>query len=303
VLDESISQRTVHVEGYQRRDGEDTNPLVLEVSPGFFETLGIARLQGRDLTERDTLGAPLTAVVNETFANYFFKGENPLGRRFRFGRQDEPLREIVGVVKDSKHGRLNEKTWRTIYLPLAQNGAQSGMNGYVRANIDPAALGALIRREVSKLDPNLPVTNIRTVDRQIDQLLAAERVVATLSAVFGLLATTLAAIGLYGVMAFLVARRTREIGIRLALGAERGDVLWLVLREVVSMTGIGLAAGIPLALAAGRLIESQLYGVKPYDALVLIGATLTLSIAAALAGYLPARRALAINPITALRYE
>ncbi|MDX2180520.1 MAG: ABC transporter permease [Bryobacteraceae bacterium] len=303
VLDESISQRTVSVEGYQRREDEDTNPLVLEVSPKFFETLGITRLQGRDFTERDAIGAPLVAVVNETFAKYFFKDENPLGRRFRFGRRGEPFREIVGVVKDSKHGKLNEKTWRTVYLPLAQNDAQGGMNGYVRANMDPAAIGALIRREVSKLDANLPVTQIRTVERQIDQLLTNERMVAVLSSAFGLLATALAAVGLYGVMAFIVSRRTREIGIRVALGAERGNVLWLVMREVALMTGIGLATGIPLALAAGRLIESQLFGVKPYDALVLTGAALALSIAAALAGYFPARRALSIDPVTALRYE
>jgi len=303
VLDESISQRTINVEGYRRREDEDMNPLTIQISPRYFETLGIAILAGRDFTERDALGAPPVAMVNETFANYFFKGENPLGRRFRFGREGDPYSEIVGVVKDSKHGKLDERTWRTVYTPIAQDPAQGGMTGYVRAHMDPAAVGSLIRREISKLDANLPVTRVSTVERQIDQLLTNERMVAILSSAFGLLATALAAIGLYGVMAFIVARRTREIGIRVALGALRGNVLWLVMREVALMTGAGLAVGIPLALAAGRLVTSQLYGVEPYDALVLTAAVLALSAAAALAGYLPARRALEIEPTRALRYE
>lgn len=303
VMEDCIQMRTVRVEGHQPKDGENLNPLVLEVGPDYFTTLGIPLLQGRDLSHRDGLTAPKVAVVNQAFASYFFKNENPIGRRFRFGRATVFDIEIVGVVKDAKHGNVREKIWRQIYLPYSQNEAQGELTYYVRAGLDPAAVGGLIRREVSRLDANMPVAEMRTLESQIDRLISTERLVAALALAFGELATLLAAVGLYGVMAFMVARRTREIGIRMALGALRGSVLWLVMREVALVTGIGIAVGLPLAYGAGHLVRSQLFGVQAWDLAALAGATLVIALAAALAGFLPAHRATVIDPINALRYE
>ncbi|MCX6599311.1 MAG: ABC transporter permease [Acidobacteria bacterium] len=303
VMEDCIQMRTVMVQGYQPKDGENLNPLVLEVGPDYFKTLGIPLLQGRDLSHRDGLTAPKVAVVNQAFASYFFKSENPIGRRIRFGRPNVFDIEIVGVVKDAKHGNVREKIWRQIYLAYGQNDTQGELTYYVRAGMDPAALGAVIRREVSRLDANMPVAELRTLDSQIDRLITTERLVAALAMAFGVLATLLATVGLYGVMAFMVARRTREIGIRMALGALRGSVLWLVMREVALVTGIGIAVGLPLAYGAGHLVQSQLFGVEAWDLAALAGATLVIAVAAALAGFLPARRATSIDPINALRYE
>ena len=260
-------------------------------------------MSGRDVSHRDGLTGPQVAVVNQAFASYFFKGENPIGRRFRFGRSKTFDIEIVGVVKDARHGNLKEKIWRQAYLPYAQNDSLGELTYYVRAGMDPAALGGVIRREVSRLDAAMPVAEMRTLDTQIDRLITTERLVAGLAMAFGVLATMLAALGLYGVMAFMVARRTREIGIRMALGALRGNVLWLVMREVALVTGVGIAVGLPLAYGAGHLVQAQLFGVQAWDLAALAGATLIIAMAAALAGFLPARRATAIDPINALRYE
>ncbi len=309
VLTNSINRSTVTVDGYQSKEGEDMNPQVEQVSPAFFSTLGIPLVAGRDLTARDRLGAPKVAVVNQSFVKYFFQDENPLGRRIRFGRCPKPedcaanFMEIVGVVKDSMHGSLKEPPTRRVYPPIAQMENLGGLTGYVRAGLDPAAVSTLIRREVSRLDSNMPVAEIRTLDTVIDNSIRPERLVAMLSAAFGLLATVLAAVGLYGVMAYIVARRTREIGIRMALGALQGSVLWLVMKEVAWMTGIGLAIGLPLAFAAAQLIEKLLYGVQARDFLVFAAATAALALVAALAGLIPARRATSIDPIRALRYE
>ena len=303
VMEDCLQMRTVAVEGYQGKENENLNPLAMEVGPGYFATLGTPLLQGRDFNEADRLTAPKVAIVNQAFATYFFQNENPIGRRFRFGRSNVFDIEIVGVVKDAKHGNMREKQWRQVYLPYGQNDAQGEMTFYVRAGMDPAALGAVIRREVSRLDANMPVAEMRTLVSQIDRLITTERLVSGLATAFGVLATLLAAVGLYGVMAFIVARRTREIGIRMALGALRGRVLWLVMREVAVVTGAGIALGLPLALAAGRLVQSQLFGVESGDLLTLAGAAVVISLAAALAGFLPARRATTIDPINALRYE
>ncbi len=303
VMEDCIQTRTVMVEGYQPKDGENLNPLAMEVGPNYFVTLGIPMLSGRDLSHRDGLTAPKVAVVNQAFASYFFKDENPIGRRFRFGRSKTFDIEIVGVVKDARHGNMKEKIWRQVYVPYGQNDSLGELTYYVRAGMDPAALGSVIRREVSRLDAGMPVAEMRTVDSQIDRLITTERLVAGLAMAFGVLATLLAALGLYGVMAFMVARRTREIGIRMALGALRGNVLWLVMREVALVTGVGIAVGLPLAYGAGRLVQSQLFGVQAWDLAALAGATLIIAMAAALAGFLPARRATAIDPIHALRYE
>jgi ABC-type antimicrobial peptide transport system permease subunit len=210
----------------------------------------------------------------------------------------------VGVVRGSKYESVNEKKpVRIVYTALLQDDNPSSFMVYARTAADPKALMAPIRREVNSLDSALPITGMRTMDDQVDESLSAQRLIATLSAFFGALATLLAGIGLYGVMAYTVSRRTRELGIRVALGAGRGSLLGLVMREVVLLTASGVAIAIPIALALTRLVRAQLFGVQPTDALSIAGAALVLTAVALLAGYIPAERATRVNPITALRYE
>ncbi len=208
-------------------------------------------------------------------------------------------------MKDSKTVTLRDKIDRAVYTPYMQASAEDTgqMTVYVRAAGDPLALASSIRDVVRRVDANLPIFDMKTMTAQVSESLFAERMVAALSLVFGFLATLLAAIGLYGVMSYSVARRTREIGIRMALGAERGTVMWLVLREVVLLVLLGVAIGLPVALVLSRLVQSQLFGLSATDPLTMAGAAVVLSVVALLAGYLPARRATTIDPMLALRYE
>ena len=309
VLTDSVSSRTVQVQGYETKPDENMNPWTNEVAPGHFRTMGMPLVLGREFTERDAAGAPLVAIVNETFARYYFGTENPLGRRFGWRVLNNPgAIEIVGVVKDSLHGGMREGTTpdneirRFVYTPLQQGTELTGMTVYVRAT--PAGADGLIdavRDTVRRLDPSLPVYNVTTMENTIDEAMFTERMLAVLSAAFGLLATLLAAVGLYGLMSYTVARRTREIGIRMALGAERGTVVWLVLREVAILTGLGIVIGVPAALGLSRLVASQLFGLSATDPITLTVAAVTLGLVGAAAGYLPARRAADVEPVTALR--
>ena len=289
----------ISVEGYQPRSGENMEPGVSVVSDGVFRTLGLPLLLGRDFTARDLDGPQRAAIVNETFARYYFGGKNPIGRRIGF-RGDLDI-EIVGLVKDGKYSDVKEKSQRFVYMPPGGMPAMP-MTLYVRAGDARGAIRA-VRREVASLDATLPVYNVKTLEDQVDEMLAQERMVAWLSSFFGFLAALLAAIGLYGVMSYSVLRRTREIGIRVALGAERGRVLWLVLRETIELALIGLLIGLPAALALGRFVTGLLYGIAPSDAATLAGAALLMAAIALLAGLLPARRAMRVDPIVALRYE
>ncbi len=211
--------------------------------------------------------------------------------------------EIIGVVRDTKYMWMREEAPREVFLPYLQNDWAHEMTGFVRTDIGSAQMFSALRAAVRKMDGNLPVYHMTTEEHQLDESLAIERLAASLSSAFGLLATVLAAIGLYGVMAFLVARRTREIGIRMALGASTGKVIWLVMREVLALVGIGTLIGLPAAFAVTQLLASQLYGITPNDPVTITLATLGLAAVAALAGYLPARRATRIDPVSALRYE
>ena len=304
VLDDNQDVTSIVVEGYRPKEDEDLNPWLDFVSPGYFTTMGIPLLLGRDFTPRDREGATRVAIVNELFAQYFFKNENPIGHRFRrASNKPGEMVEIVGVVRASKYGKVDEKIPRVIYLPFAQSPKPSSLMVYARTAVDPKSLFPAIRREVSSLDASLPVAKLRTMEEQVDQALSPQRMIAMLSALFGILATVLAAVGLYGVMAYTVTRRTREIGIRLALGAARADLLTLVMREVFLLTAAGVAIAVPVSLALTRVVRTQLYGIVPNDPVSIALAVLTMVSVALLAGYIPAERATRVDPIWALRYE
>jgi predicted permease len=293
---------SVRVQGYERKEGEDVSPSVNGVGPAYFATMGMALVQGREFSATDTAGAPKVAIVNETMAKYFWGRDNPIGRRFGFGRlENDHEIEVVGVVRDSKFTTLRAAVPRFVYIPYTQNDEFSAMTVYVRTRPEMTGAASAARQIVQRLDPNLPIFDMKTMTAQVDESLFLERLVAVLSMLFGALATLLAAVGLYGVMSYTVSRRTREIGIRMALGAERTSVLWMILREVAVMAAAGVLIGLPVAWALGRLVESQLYGLSPTDPFTLIMAATALSAVALLAGYVPARRATRVDPMLAIR--
>ena len=235
-------------------------------------------------------------------AHYFFGNANPIGKKI--GLDKIPDTEIVGVVRDAKYAQLREKQLPPfLYSHAAAAAPFFDMTLQVRAAGDPAALTEIVRARVKAIDSHLPLYDVKTLAVQIDDSLIPERLITWLSTIFGLLATLLAAVGLYGVVAFSVARRTREIGVRIALGALPGDVLWLFLKQMAVLVGTGVIIGAAAALAATRLLGTMLYDVKPADPLAFIAAGAVLIATATLAAYLPARRATRVDPITALRYE
>ena len=245
------------------------------------------------------------AIVNESYAKHYFGDRNPIGRHIGFGinpRTKTPI-EIIGVVKDAKYTGVRDEIPRTVYFAFMESDFAGSSVMYVRTSNRPDAAFGAVRQAARDLDANIPIFNLRTLERQIDQSLLNDRLIATLSAAFGVLATMLAVIGLYGVMAYTVARRTREIGVRMALGAVQGDVIRLVMREVLLLVGSGLAIGLVASFALGKYVSSQLYGVTANDPASMAGAALLLATVAMLAGYIPARRAARINPTLALRYE
>jgi predicted permease len=295
----------VTVPGYEPKENENA-PNVTAVSPGYFAALGMPLAAGREFREGDNAAGPRVAVVNQTFAQVYFGGMNPIGRQFYFTADAQRLPvEIVGVAKDGKYADVREEKQRFVFCPYAQqyNSGIGGMTYYVRTSQDPETLAGALRQAVREADANLPVYNMKTMQRQIEEDVFADRMVSALSAFFGLLATVLAAIGLYGVMSYTVTRRTREIGIRMALGASRRDVLGIVLGEVALLAAIGIAIAAPLSFPLASLAKSMLYGVAPHDAAVLAGAAALLAFTALAAGYIPAARAARVDPLTALRHD
>jgi predicted permease len=274
------------------------------VGPKFFQTVGIPLLLGRVLGDGDAGKSPRVAVINSTLAQRYLGNANPIGRRFGFDEKSSSDIAIVGVVGDAKYSDLRKEPPPTVYVPYAQNLDEPGaMNFEVRTAGDPKNWIGSVRQTVLGLDKSLPLFDINTQTEQIEQATFQERLFARLLSFFGLLALVLACVGLYGLMAYGVARRTNEIGLRMALGAERERVLWMVLGEMWWLMAAGVCIGLPLALAACRMVSSMLFGLKPADPVTIATATLILVAVAALAGYLPARRASGVNPVVALRYE
>jgi predicted permease len=303
-LSHSNSTGNVTVEGYNAAEDENTDCDHNLLSPGYFRTLGVPLVAGREFTAADTAAAPKVVIVNETFARHFFKGRNPLGHHMTPGAGTVKLdMEIVGVVRDSRYSSIREKTSRFFYNPLAQQRNWQRVSVAVRTAVDVPTLEAQARAIVREIDSNLPVFGARRMQVQVEESIYIERLIASLAAAFGALATLLATVGLYGVIAYMVARRTVEIGIRMALGASRRRILGLVMREVGLLALAGLVVGTPCALAGARYVESQLFGIRAADPWIIIGAVTALGVAAVLAGYLPARRAVTIDPLRALRYE
>lgn len=293
------------VEGYRRDHDAETNARFSRVGPGFFSKMGIALLRGREFMESDAGAAPRVAVVNERFVEHFFKGANPIGRRFGDdGRESKNLDiEIVGVIKDAKYSSVRDRTPILFYTPYRQSKDIGNMSFYIRSALPVESVIPQVRNVMSSIDRDLPLEELRTLDEQVQRNIRGDRLVLQLAVAFALLATVLAMLGLYGVMAYGVTRRTREIGIRIALGAPSGNIRGIVMREVLIILGAGIVIGAPAAIALSKLAESQLFGVKSRDPLVIAAAIAALTVTSLVAGYIPARRATRVSPVDALRYE
>jgi predicted permease len=305
ILSNSNASKNVTAEGYKPGEDENTDVDTNPVGPNYLATLGIPLKRGREFNESDTAASQKVAVINETMAKHFFSGRDPIGLHFGWGAGNGTKTdiEIVGVMGDAKSTDLRTAVRPFALTPFSQTDRAGTANFYVRTDSNPAALGTTLRETVRRLDPNLPVYDLATLTRDIDELAYSDRLVTTFSLGIGLLAALLAALGLYGVMAYVVARRTREIGIRMALGATSGNVAWMILREIVAMCAGGLVAGLVIAYLLGRVIETQLYGVKASDPFVLVTAAILLAAVAMMAGWLPARKAAGTDPMIALRYD
>jgi predicted permease len=302
MVSNSVNTTTVAVPGYT---GKDHDSAVMTVAPDFFSTMQIPVLLGRAIDVRDISAGAKVAVVNEVFAKRYFNGEQPLGRRFTTGRGANGLEiEIVGVSKTARYSSLKSEIPPVAYLPYTHRPQNlASLTFELRTAGDPMAIAGAAREVVRQADSRIPITEMRTQEAAIDQTIGQERTFAMLCTAFALLAVAIACVGLYGTMAYSVARRTSEIGLRMALGAERRRLIWMVLREVCVMAGVGLAIGLPVAFATTKFLKSFLFDMKPNDPWAIAGAAALLVLAAIAAGYGPAWRASRIDPWNALRHE
>jgi predicted permease len=304
---------SITVAGYQAKGIENSTQWANSVSYGYFKTMGIPILIGRDFTDRDERTTPASpgtsdyriAIVNEKFARHYFGDMNPIGRRIGFGGNPNtptPI-EIVGVVRDSKYTDVRDEMQRQVFFPFFEESQPSSYTVYLRTNRPTDLVFTAVRQTVAGLDPNIPIHGTRTLETQVALSLSRERMVATMTIVFGTLATLLAVIGLYGVMSYTVARRTREIGVRVALGATARRIGWLVIREVLVIGGVGVTLALPAAWWLGRYVSTQLYGVEPTDPVAIGAAVALLLTVAVAAGLIPSTRAARLDPTVALRQE
>jgi putative ABC transport system permease protein len=305
VLAQSNNSSSIEVPGYQAQEGERMSFEREHVTPGYFANLKLPLVAGRFFSDADTPNSAKVAVVNESFARKFFgNAENSLGRSF-FGdgrTRKEPLL-IVGVVKDAKRYDLHDRPSPITYSAIFQDSDPGSVGVYVRTQQAPEEVGNIVRAAVTGIDSRLVVDSMQSMNAQIDTTLIPERMLSFLASSFGIVAIFIAAIGLYGVLAYSIAQRTREIGIRMALGATRRTVVSMVLREVLMITGLSVAAALPLSIGLSSLVKSQLFGISQHDPMTLALVTLAIGTVALLAACVPARRAVSVQPITALRYE
>jgi predicted permease len=293
----------IYVPGYVPTPNEPTSsPWVSVVSPGYFETMRVPLLLGRGFDERDVSENHNIMIVNETFAKHYFRGENPIGRRVGLSQGTSDI-EIVGVVRDSKYTGLRNDRVRAVYVPFRPGPWASTVTVHLRTAGDPISLASALRTVVREVDPHTSVSNIRTVEDEIGRSLLRERLVATITMLFGGLALTLAVVGLYGVLSYGVAQRTRELGIRMAVGATAGTIRWLVVREATWMLVVGVVIGIGLTWSLARVVNSLLFGITATDPTSTGVAIIVLVTAGALGAWIPARRASKVDPIRALRYD
>jgi putative ABC transport system permease protein len=273
------------------------------VSPGYFRTMGIPINLGREFTEQDREGTAGVLIINETMARRFWNGQNPLGQRISINGENGPFLEIVGVARDSKYKSLEEGPTALVYQSLLQANYQPRLNMIVRTSDDPQNMLGTVRNQVREMDSKLPLVDMQTMAQQVSLALLPARAAAWFLGLFGLLALVLAAIGLYGVVAYSVSQRTHEIGIRMTLGARPRDVLLMILREGMTLVLIAIVIGLSLAFVATRLLSGFIYGISSTDPLTFAGVAFLLALVALIASYLPARHATTVEPNVALRHQ
>jgi predicted permease len=302
----SACDTNMGAEGFNKQEGTDDIGYCDIVAPGYFSMLRIPIVLGREITEQDTATSQRVAVINESFREKFFPNQNPIGRKIWWDdneRRNQQI-EVIGVVKDVLDKGLKEERVPQHYLAFAQNQGAAGMLRIaLRTAGDPSGLSETVRNEIKAYNSAIPVDMVRTLDRLIDNSISNEIIIAKLSSFFGILALVLASIGLYGVMSYTIAGRTRELGVRIALGAQRADVLRMVLKEAMLLVLIGIVIGVPASFASSRVIASMLYGLKSYDPIAMTTVITLLAAVGAFAGFIPARRATKVDPMVALRYE